>query len=169
MIITMNVMLVQLITQLELLVLIVILSSSVPIAAALATTTAGPITKPCCDDHCGNVSIPCPFGMTKGCYLDQDFLISCNHSCYPSQPYFGEKNLSVTNISLEGQLRILHSIGSVVYNMRYKYNEALLTLTKFTISNELNKFVAIGCDTYAIVRGYQGDQAGVHDWVHVHL
>ncbi|KAA8538496.1 hypothetical protein F0562_028133 [Nyssa sinensis] len=38
------------------------------------------------------------------------------------------------------------------------FGDAGLDLEKITISSTQNKFTAIGCDTYAIVRGYKGNQ-----------
>ncbi|KAF2301569.1 hypothetical protein GH714_026494 [Hevea brasiliensis] len=32
---------------------------------------APPMSKPNCKDHCGNISIPYPFGMGVGCYFDE--------------------------------------------------------------------------------------------------
>ncbi|CAK9140033.1 unnamed protein product [Ilex paraguariensis] len=48
--------------------------------ATQATTT---MVNPGCADHCGNLSIPYPFGITKDCYLDEAILITCNHSFNP--------------------------------------------------------------------------------------
>jgi len=33
-----------------------------------------PIAKPGCQDHCGNISTPYPFGTTKDCYLDESLI-----------------------------------------------------------------------------------------------
>ena len=43
----------------------------------LAEAAAPPMAMPGCKDTCGNVSIPYPFGMTAGCYLNDWFKIVC--------------------------------------------------------------------------------------------
>ncbi|KAA8538495.1 hypothetical protein F0562_028134 [Nyssa sinensis] len=144
--------------QLITLQILAILSS-----VAIAAQATPAIAKPGCDDHCGNVSIPYPFGMTQGCYLDDDFLITCDHSSIPPKPIYGS-NVNVTKIDVEGQLHILQYIAYDCYggmqqktSTRY-FNQPWLNFAKFTISSTQNKFTAVGCDTYAIFRGYKGDQ-----------
>ncbi|KAA8538492.1 hypothetical protein F0562_028137 [Nyssa sinensis] len=145
--------------QLITLQILVILSS----VAIAAQATAAIIAKPGCDDHCGNVSIPYPFGMTQGCYLDDVFLITCDNSSIPPKPIYGsnESNLNVTKIDVvEGQLHILNYIAYDCYaGMRRtatRYSgQTFLDLGKFTISSTKNKFTAVGCDTYAVVRGWK--------------
>jgi hypothetical protein len=48
--------------------------------AAVTAATGFPIAKPECQDRCGNVSIPYPFGTRKDCYYDPQFLITGNHN-----------------------------------------------------------------------------------------
>ena len=44
----------------------------------LAEAAAPPMAMPGCNDSCGNVSIPYPFGMTTAdCYLNDWFKINC--------------------------------------------------------------------------------------------
>lgn len=54
---------------------------------------------PGCDDQCGTVQIPYPFGTREGCFLpgDKQFFINCSESL----PFTSmDSNLQVTNISL---------------------------------------------------------------------
>ncbi|XP_028119284.1 wall-associated receptor kinase 2-like [Camellia sinensis] len=60
-----------------------------------------------CQDYCGNISIPYPFGTSKECYVEEHFL---------------------------------------------------LRLAKFPISYTRNKFTAVGCDSYAVISGSQGQK-----------
>ncbi|MBA0765067.1 hypothetical protein Gotri_014328 [Gossypium trilobum] len=104
-----------------------------------------------CKDKCGNMSIPYPFGMTPGCYLNESFLITCNRSVSPHRPQLIHGNLEVTNITLEGQVEILHYVAKDCYNSDGTIEERThpwLLAAMFTISNR-NKFIAVGCDTRA--------------------
>ncbi|KAM3683001.1 hypothetical protein ACJW31_12G113500 [Castanea mollissima] len=125
--------------------------------AAAATATAFPLALPNCTDRCGDVKIPYPFGTTKGCFLNEtrDFLINCSNSSGQPQPLSG--NVKVTNISIEGQIEILMFKAEDCYNYtngtRWQKTTAKLKIPSFTISAIENKFVAVGCDTYAFLSG----------------
>ncbi|KAE8683453.1 putative gibberellin 20-oxidase [Hibiscus syriacus] len=108
-----------------------------------------------CEDKCGNVSIPYPFGMDSRCYLSRAFLITCNKSASRPQPLLGGGNLEVTNITLEGQVEVMTRIAMDCYDAsgsRVSWNSSRLRAAMYTISNNRNKFTAVGCDTYATVR-----------------
>ncbi|EOY16487.1 Wall-associated kinase 2, putative [Theobroma cacao] len=131
------------------------------LAGVLLASIAAPLRVqpgPDCPDQCGNVSIPFPFGIGKGCYFDASFSISCNQSGVHAQPFYG--NIPVRNISLNGEIRLLCLIAYDCYNKSgdsVRRNRPSLTLGQFTISDTQNNFVAIGCDTYATIQGYQGN------------
>ncbi|KAF2291277.1 hypothetical protein GH714_022144 [Hevea brasiliensis] len=80
---------------------VVIVAAVSPLATAQA--------KPGCQSHCGNISIPYPFGTTQGCYMDEQFLITCNNATNPPKPFLNLSNIPVLDISLDGYLRILDS------------------------------------------------------------
>ncbi|KAL6317739.1 hypothetical protein AAG906_030493 [Vitis piasezkii] len=118
--------------------------------------------KPGCPDRCGNVSIPYPFGTKKDCNHSQHFLLHCNDSVVPPKLTLG-MNLHVVSISLKlGELKILNFLGRDCYNRSggLVYNNVpMLRLGRvYTISGKRNKFIAVGCDTYAIVRAYKGEE-----------
>lgn len=118
-----------------------------------------PLSKPNCNQNCGNITIPYPFGMTENCCLNNNFLITCNSSYNPPQPFLRHSNINVTNISLDGQLHILKKIAYICYwNADLtKSNEPTFTLNpQFTINSTANKFIAVGCDTSAFLQGYLG-------------
>jgi hypothetical protein len=69
-----------------------------------------------CDDSCGNVSIPYPFGTREGCYMNEDFLITCNHSYTPPLAFLGNSTINVTDIWLSGELRVYAYVAYDCYN-----------------------------------------------------
>ncbi|CAN6721475.1 unnamed protein product [Malus baccata var. baccata] len=121
--------------------------------------------KPGCQDKCGNVSIPYPFGTKEGCYLNKDFLITCNDTHYhPPKPFLRKSDfIEVTNISVDGKLYITQYTAVQCYERSGRpidgfYNS--LRLSKFFISNTDNVFVAVGCDTNAYIVGYKNKTYG---------
>ncbi|XVE61194.1 hypothetical protein DITRI_Ditri06bG0020000 [Diplodiscus trichospermus] len=127
----------------------------------LATSVAGIAAqaKPGCQSHCGNLSIPYPFGTGHGCNISQEFLITCNTTFHPPKAFLTASTIEVVDISLDGHLRINNSVGYDCYNLsgRSSYFNPWIRLSKFPISSS-NKFLAIGCDTYARVQGSVGQK-----------
>ncbi|KAJ9146238.1 hypothetical protein P3X46_028528 [Hevea brasiliensis] len=131
---------------------------SLAAAAAVAELTPTPLAKPGCPHVCGNLSIPYPFGTRKGCFLDDNFLITCNATT--NKPFLTDGNIEVLDISLDGQLRIFSWAAYDCYDKngnQLSYFEPWTTLSKFTLSFSRNMFIAVGCDSYAWVRDYWGD------------
>ncbi|XP_059629662.1 wall-associated receptor kinase 2-like [Cornus florida] len=107
---------------------------------------------PGCKDRCGNLKIPYPFGMSQGCYLNESFLITCTKS----KTYLNG-NLSVLNIALEGQLRILSPIATVCRGLQANYTTRDQQLsTSFPLSSTRNKFIAVGYNTTGAIRVFPG-------------
>ncbi|KAJ0024138.1 hypothetical protein Pint_08054 [Pistacia integerrima] len=126
--------------------------------AAAATI---PLAKPGCEDRCGGVEIPYPFGTTTGCFLNDDFLITCNNSFNPPQPFLRKSKIPVTNITIDGRLHVMSTAGRDCYEGGKRVSVSRtrqFSLSDFSISNTENKFTVIGCDSYAYIRGYLGNQ-----------
>ncbi|MCH82278.1 wall-associated receptor kinase 2-like [Trifolium medium] len=108
---------------------------------------------PNCQSKCGSVTIPYPFGTTKECSLDNTFLIDCNQTS--QVPFLPEnKNISVLDISLEGELRVAWPIASHCYTKKGEFvNQTIqdIIMTHFHISSTRNKFIAIGCNTVGLI------------------
>ncbi|KAF3450474.1 hypothetical protein FNV43_RR06557 [Rhamnella rubrinervis] len=77
---------------------------------------------PGCPDRCGDLKVPYPFGMAKGCYLADNFFITCNRSFQPAPRAFlnRDHSLLLSNISLNGELSILQlSVARYCHNQSY--------------------------------------------------
>nr|POF06197.1 wall-associated receptor kinase 2 [Quercus suber] len=129
------------------------------VEASIVNTNALPLAKDGCEDHCGDVGIPYPFGTREGCYANDSFLITCNHTYNPPLAFLTDGNINVTDIWLSGEMRIYAFVANDCYNRTggsARYNQPWLRSGKFPISNTRNKFMAIGCDTYAVINGSRG-------------
>ena len=134
-------------------------------AIMAATATAFPLSLPNCSDSCGDVEIPYPFGKTEGCYLNDTaifgyYSINCTTNADgQTQPMIGDFNVASISIE-EGEIEVqtynslncYHKSGAALES-----NSATLTLPTFTVSATKNKFVAVGCDTYAYLNGDLND------------
>ncbi|KAL7263066.1 hypothetical protein ACSBR1_001275 [Camellia fascicularis] len=117
---------------------------------------------PGCLDYCGNISIPYPFGTSKGCYVEEHFLVTCNDTHYdPPKLFLTTSNIEITNIYLSGQLRISSKVAYDCFNeggALEDHSDQWTRLAKFPVSNTRNKFTAVGCDSYAVISGSQGQK-----------
>ncbi|XP_019184485.1 PREDICTED: wall-associated receptor kinase 2-like [Ipomoea nil] len=135
----------------------VVLGSFSPTAAATSNTnnSSSSIAKPNCSDHCGNVSIPFPFGLTKKCALNSNFSITCDTSLHPPKPFITNSAVEVRDISLEGQLNVKKGIARKCYTPRTDIPVFELksepTPANFYVNQTANKFVAVGCNAFAVV------------------
>ncbi|KAE8713066.1 putative wall-associated receptor kinase-like 16 [Hibiscus syriacus] len=101
------------------------------IKLTIMATAVAAQAKPGCQTHCGNITIPYPFGTGSAeCYINESFSIRCNTSFDPPRAF-----LTTTDIKLF---------------------QCGVHLEKFYISHMRNKFTAIGCDTYAYVEVFVG-------------
>nr|GMD53078.1 putative wall-associated receptor kinase-like 16 [Ipomoea batatas] len=144
---------------LPVLVLWAVLGCFAPTHTAATSKTNYPIAKPNCVDHCGNVSIPFPFGLTPDCYLNEDFLINCSTSTNGSRkPLLRQSNIDIITISVEGQLSAMNLVARTCDKDDLSAWVSF-SLSKFYINQTANKFVAVGCNTIAIISGEEGEKS----------
>ncbi|XP_059654959.1 wall-associated receptor kinase-like 1 [Cornus florida] len=137
-------MVIQLVLQIELLLWLTQASS------ALAATLA--MAKPGCQDRCGNVIIPFPFGIGANCSGHWSFEISCNKSFNTFKPFITSIRLEVLEISLtEGTVRVNNPLITSNCNNRVNNQAVDLIGTPFSFSDTNNRFTAIGCDNLALI------------------
>ncbi|KAB5573077.1 hypothetical protein DKX38_000271 [Salix brachista] len=118
---------------------------------------AAPIAKPGCRDRCGDISIPYPFGLGKDCYMNESFAIECNET----GAFISGINMEVLNISAERAVATVK--GPIISsNCTGRENGVPLNLsgTPFVFSYSYNVFVAVGCNTQALMYGARQDLVG---------
>ncbi|KAH7547556.1 hypothetical protein FEM48_Zijuj01G0322400 [Ziziphus jujuba var. spinosa] len=138
----------------QLLLLLVMMLSTLS-----ATKATSQIIRPGCLERCGSVDVRYPFGTSDGgkeCYLDESFLVICNHSFNPPKLFFRENDVPITSMSpADGELRVATSISRECYNEQVSLtgnkDESFSSMyTRFPVSTR-NKFTAVGCGTIGII------------------
>ncbi|KAK9109561.1 hypothetical protein Sjap_017621 [Stephania japonica] len=113
---------------------------------------SNPLTN--CDETCGHIEIPFPFGIGHGCALSPPFQLSCNTTLHSIHvPFLSDTQLQVLSIS-NGQFRINSTPYIAQDCLDSSHHVAQISLPEtgpFTISDSSNVFTAIGCDTVAVI------------------
>ncbi|KAI5331659.1 hypothetical protein L3X38_021785 [Prunus dulcis] len=150
----------MLVEQLSLVILMV--GVYVMLGSVITTTVAQALPQSLhgCPDKCGNLTIPYPFGIGDNCHM-KGFRIICNTSTEPPTALWG--NITVTAFSLdEAEMQVLQYMAKDCYNEQgnstYNNDPWLSLPPPFTISDTKNKFIAVGCDTYALFKGFRGEE-----------
>ena len=133
--------------------LIMRLITSVLVVAATS------VAKPGCPDKCGDVEVPYPFGLNEGCSLNEKFLITCNKK----QKVAKLNEITVKSISIEDhEMRVLQYVARDCYDQTGNQVKddtiSVLHAATWTISNTKNKFIVVGCDTFASFNGFQNGE-----------
>lgn len=112
------------------------------------------MTKPGCQNRCGNISIPYPFGTAQDCYANEMFKIVCRETANESAPraFISMINMEVLNIT-DGAAIVNGPIMSSNCSDRQSNLPALnLTGSPFFFSFG-NVFTAVGCNVRALLTG----------------
>ncbi|GAB4843938.1 hypothetical protein Ancab_013902 [Ancistrocladus abbreviatus] len=90
-----------------------------------------------------------------GCYLIDEINYSFELTCENNSKTMLGTDFEVLNITLDGRIYLKTFIAYACYNESGNRtgNSPRLWMKKFTISSSDNKFMAIGCDTKAIIEG----------------
>ncbi|KAJ0456695.1 putative protein kinase RLK-Pelle-WAK family [Helianthus annuus] len=94
-----------------------------------------------CDDMCGNVRIPYPFGIGANCSINSWYMVDCNSS----RPYLSAlKQLEILSVNLENQTV---TVNTPKYSdcQNPVPNSINLGSSPFLFSKSHNKFIYEGC------------------------
>ncbi|KAM1358975.1 hypothetical protein ACFX15_045180 [Malus domestica] len=135
-------------------VIIISLLWPISIVAASSSDKVSPVLKSDCESHCGNVSIPYPFGIgpSINCYLYNWFEIACKNSTSGPKPFLKNTTIEVLDISVEGTLRVEHPVR--FFNRTMVPQLPNFTGSPFLYSEEHNQFTAVSCGLFAFVKSY---------------
>ncbi|XP_021772362.1 wall-associated receptor kinase-like 8 [Chenopodium quinoa] len=124
--------------------------------------TAANTTKPGCQQKCGNLTIPYPFGIGSDCFLQGWFGIICNTSYNPPKvipviPFGSRRYTDILDIT-ETQIIIRNTeVTSRCFDPQGNVSSEVSGFldmwgSPFTVSTA-NKLTVIGCDEYALIDG----------------
>ncbi|KAF8114366.1 hypothetical protein N665_0039s0125 [Sinapis alba] len=114
-----------------------------------------------CQTSCGNIKIQFPFGIEKGCYLDDWYQIECRNATFP---FLFKLDMEVVNISVPGDeerfyspttfgsIRLKIPITSVGCSGDGEKSEMVLNLkdSPFFVGTG-NSIVGVGCNSKALL------------------
>jgi len=128
------------------------------LVAAVTGATANPDVKPGCQERCGDVIVPYPFGIgEQRCAMNANFFLHCNSTDDGHHElWFGEnmpaRNISLLNgtvtVGIDPSFDCYHKSGrqSGLFNQTISLGSG-----PFTFSDSRNVFTAVGCDTISAV------------------
>ncbi|XP_059666781.1 wall-associated receptor kinase-like 6 [Cornus florida] len=109
------------------------------------------MAKPNCQEKCGNLKIPYPFGIGKGCYLNHMFEVTCNHSSHSATVSYLGNEAQVFNISMD-YLLVDGPASARCRGKRYASSPLSYKCGQpFSVSGTQNKLVAVGCNIFAYI------------------
>ncbi|XP_076950703.1 wall-associated receptor kinase-like 1 [Bidens hawaiensis] len=128
------------------------LYSIILISLTSASTSFALYARPGCNDTCGNVRLPYPFGIGTDCYLNEWYAVDCNSST----PYLSSiNNLQVLSLNMENQTVTVNvSMISDCQNTVRNSSQILsvnLRGSPFLYSQEHNRFTVEGCGNAVVM------------------
>ncbi|KAL2546234.1 Wall-associated receptor kinase-like 9 [Forsythia ovata] len=111
------------------------------------------LSKPNCQEKCGNVTIPFPFGIGQECSVNSSFTVNCSNITNPETPFLSSLNLAVLNISTDYTTITLNQPVSPLNYSREQKGVSLgisLSGTPFIFSSVYNVLAVLGCNVVTL-------------------
>lgn len=112
-----------------------------------AASGGTPTAKSGCQAQCGNVTIPYPFGIGAGCFVDKWFEIICKRE--NATPFLSRTKLEVIDISLQGTVRVRHPI--TFWNCSKETKQSPNLEGSPFVFSQKNMFTAVGCGAFGLI------------------
>ncbi|KNA05209.1 hypothetical protein SOVF_192500 [Spinacia oleracea] len=126
-------------------------------ASSFQPTSDPPISKPGCQDICGNVTIPYPFGVGSNCYHTLPYAVTCNTSLSHPRLFLNKYNLEIEQINIHTKFHLDQNTITVntplqrICNTRDANISSIdLSGTPYSFSSDNSVFVG-GCGSSALV------------------
>ncbi|KAJ8755426.1 hypothetical protein K2173_019224 [Erythroxylum novogranatense] len=128
---------------------------SLVLCLAQVLAVSARFTEPECQEFCGYVAIPFPFGIGVGCYMNENFAVTCDNSFNPPKPFLNRTGMELLGVSMSGVVQVNNPVISASCNNSTSLSSPTgvdLSGSPFIYSSTYNRFTAMGCDNYARLR-----------------
>ncbi|KAJ0581937.1 putative wall-associated receptor kinase, galacturonan-binding domain-containing protein [Helianthus annuus] len=108
------------------------------------------LAKAGCQEMCGNVTIPYPFGIGAGCHMHESFEVSCIRSSHDHVPlwFANDHEFPILENFPQILVHVVHESKSRCAEFEFTYG--LDTPGQyFSLSHERNLYVTVGCNITA--------------------
>ncbi|XP_061958510.1 wall-associated receptor kinase-like 8 [Populus nigra] len=127
------------------------------IVAAVTGATANPDVRDGCQERCGDVIVPYPFGIgERRCAMNENFFLNCTSTDDGHHELWLGENMPARNISLlNGTITVGIFTSFDCYEKSGRqsqlFNRSISLGPAYTFSDSRNMFTAVGCDTISVV------------------